>query len=88
MSLKQFAIDVDSVAGKKKGMFNHIFMRTNFVPSAYAIALQKLFYIYHTYGVEHDAIYNPLKSVCIVSKQDSISLDFPLVRSGTTILEN
>ena len=32
----------------------------------FAFALQKLVDICHSYGVEHDVIYNPLKYVCIV----------------------
>ena len=52
-----------------------------------AIALQKLLDICHEYGVEHDVIYNPLKSVCIVFKPDRFSLTCPLVHLGNNVLE-
>ena len=52
-----------------------------------AIALQKLLDICHEYGVEHDVIYNPLKSVCIVFKPDRFSLKCPLVHLGNNVLE-
>ena len=52
-----------------------------------AIALQKLLDICHEYGVEHDVIYNPLKSVCIVFKPDRFSLKCPLVHLGNIVLE-
>ena len=47
------------------------------------IALQKLLDIFHKYGIEHDVIYNPLKSVCIV-----FSLKCPLVHRGNNVLEH
>ena len=52
-----------------------------------AIALQKLLDICHEYGVEHDVIYYPLKSVCIVLKPDRFSLKCPLVHLGDNVLE-
>ena len=51
------------------------------------LALQKLLEICHEYGVEHDAIYNPLNYVCIVFKPDRFSLKCPLVHLGNNVLE-
>ena len=49
--------------------------------------MQKLLDICHEYGVEHDVICNPLKSVCIVFKPDCFSLKCPLVHLGNNVLE-
>ena len=51
-----------------------------------AIALQ-LLDICHEYGGEHDVIYNPLKSVCIVFKPDRFILKCSLVHLGNNVLE-
>ena len=74
MSPNLFAIYVDdltlSLMKSKIGCmldevcFNHIFYADDLCLLApCAIALQKLLDICHEYGVEHDVIYNPLKSV-------------------------
>ena len=68
--------------------YNHIFYAYDLCLLApCAIALQKLLDICHEYGVEHDVIYNPLKSVCIVFKPDRFSLKCPLVHLGNNVLE-
>ena len=68
--------------------FNHIFYADDLCLLApCAIALQKLLDICHEYGVEHDVIYNPLKSVCMVFKPDRFSLKCPLVHLGNNVLE-
>ena len=87
---KLFAIYVDdltlSLIKSKIGCmldevcFNHIFNADDLCLLApCVIALQKLLDICHDYGVEHDVIYYPLKSVCIVLKPDRFSLKCPLV---------
>ena len=94
MSPKLFAIYVDdltlSLMKSKIGCmldevcFNHIFYADDLCLLApCAIALQKLLDICHEYGIEHDVIYNPLKSVCMVFKPDRFSLKCPLVHLGT-----
>ena len=98
MSPKLFAIYVDdltqSLIKSKIGCmldevcYNHIFYADDLCLLApCAIALQKLLDICHEYGVEHDVIYNPLKSVCIVFKPDRFSLKCPLVHLGNNVLE-
>ena len=98
MSPKLFAIYVDdltlSLMKSKIGCmldevcFNHIFYADDLCLLApCAIALQKLLDICHEYGVEHDVIYNPLKSVCMVFKPDRFSLKCPLVHLGNNVLE-
>ena len=69
-------------------LYNHIFYTDDLCLLApCAIALQKLLDICHEYGVEHDVIYNPLRSVCIVFKPDRFSLKCPLVHLGSNVLE-
>ena len=98
MSPKLFAMYVDdltlSLMKSKIGCmldevcFNHIFYADDLCLLApCAIALQKLLDICHEYGVEHDVIYNPLKSVCMVFKPDRFSLKCPLVHVGNNVLE-
>ena len=98
MSPKLFAMYVDdltmSLMKSKIGCmldevcFNHIFYADDLCLLApCAIALQKLLDICHEYGVEHDVIYNPLKSVCMVFKPDRFSLKCPLVHLGNNVLE-
>ena len=67
---------------------NHILLcgRT-FSLGTFAIALQKLVDICHSYGVEHDVIYNPLKYVCIVFKLDRLILKCPHVYLGINVVE-
>ena len=69
--------------------FNHIFYTDDLCLLApCAIVLQELLDICHEYGVEHNVIYNPLKSVCIVFKPDRFSLmKCPLVHLGNNVLE-
>ena len=98
MSPKLFAIYVDdltmSLIKSKIGCmldevcFNHILYADDLCLLApCAIALQKLLDICHEYGVEHDVIYNPLKSVCMFFKPDRFSLKCPLVYLGNNVLE-
>ena len=62
------------------------FMRTISV-SWHLVQLLCRNYFCHEYGVEHDVIYNPLKSVCMVFKPDRFSLKCPLVHLGNNVLE-
>ena len=98
MSPKLFAMYVDdltlSLMKSKIGCmldevcFNHISYADDLcLLATCAIALQKLLDICHEYGVEHDVIYNPLKSVCMVFKPDRFSLKCPLVHLGNNVLE-
>lgn len=60
--------------------FNHVFYADDLcliAPSA--IALQKLINICSKYGIQHDIVYNPLKSVCMVFKPKGYKLQCPLV---------
>ena len=68
--------------------YNHIFYADDLCLLApCAITLQKWLDICHEYGVEHDVIYNPLKSVCIVFQPDHFYLKCPLVHLGNNVLE-
>ncbi len=68
--------------------FNHIFYAGDLcLLSPCAIALQTLLDICYEYGVEHDVIYNPLKSVCIVFKPDRFSLNCPFVHVWNNVVE-
>ncbi len=77
MSPKLFAIYVDDLTQsliKSKIVcmldevcYNHIFYADDLcLMASCTIALQKLLDICHEYGVEHDVIYNPLRSTVLV----------------------
>ena len=98
MSPKLFAIDVDALTLSlikrnigcmlDKVCFNHMFYADDLCLMAPCpIALQTLLDICHEYGVEHDVIYNPLKSVCMFFKPGRFSLKCPLVHIRNHVLE-
>ena len=51
-----------------------------------AIALQILLDLCNEYGLKHDIVYNPLKSICMVFKPPRFSLKCPPVYLGQTVL--
>lgn len=52
-----------------------------------AIALQKLIDICSNYGIQHDIVYNPSKSVCMVFKPNGYKLHCPPVRLNNECIE-
>jgi hypothetical protein len=98
LSPKIFAIYVDQLSVRliesKVGCFidnvcfNHLFYADDLcllAPSA--IALQKLINICNIYGIEHDILYNPLKSICMVFKPNRYRLHCPPVHIGSEQVE-
>ena len=52
-----------------------------------AIALQILLDLCNDNGLNHDIVYNPFKSICMVFKPPRFSLKCPPVSQGQTVLE-
>jgi len=66
---------------------NHLFYADDLCLMApTAIALQKLINICSMYGIDHDIVYNPSKSICVVFKPNGYKLHCPSVSLNDSII--